>query len=78
MASPMRRHHNNDGRRRIQRGKTRTQVQAIAKRLGVSYGSQSPAAREATKDGSDSLVSDGEDLLLIDVPPSHPLGEREG
>jgi len=30
-----RRHHNNTGLRQIQRGKTRTQVEHIAKRLGI-------------------------------------------
>lgn len=30
-----RRHHNNDGRSQIQRGKTRDQVRRMAKRLGV-------------------------------------------
>ena len=30
-----RRHHNNDGRRQIARGKTRDQVREIARRLGV-------------------------------------------
>jgi hypothetical protein len=44
----------------------------------VSIRVQSPAAREATTDGSDSLSNDGGDLILIDVPPSHPSGEREG
>jgi protein gp37 len=37
-AMKTRRHHNNTGRRQIQRGKTRDQVRAIAKRLGVPYG----------------------------------------
>jgi len=32
-----RRHHNNDGRRQIQRGKTRDQVRAMARRLKVPY-----------------------------------------
>lgn len=31
-----RRHHNNDGRRQIKRGKTRNQVAHIARRLGLS------------------------------------------
>lgn len=30
-----RRHHNNKGFRQIQRGKTRTQAEVIARRLGV-------------------------------------------
>ena len=30
-----RRHHNTDGRRQIQRGRTRTQVERIARLLGV-------------------------------------------
>lgn len=33
-----RRHHNNDGRRQIKRGKTRAQVKRIARRLGIPYG----------------------------------------
>jgi hypothetical protein len=36
-----RRHHNNDGRRRIKLGHTRDQVKAMAKRLGVRYGENS-------------------------------------
>lgn len=32
-----RRHHNNQGRRQVQRGKTRRQVQKIAARLGLRY-----------------------------------------
>lgn len=33
-----RRHHNNDGRRQIKRGKTRDFVQRLARKLGVPYG----------------------------------------
>jgi hypothetical protein len=36
-----RRHHNNRGARQIKRGRTRRQVEEIAKRLGVPYGSRS-------------------------------------
>lgn len=32
-----RRHHNNEGRRQIQQGRTRDQVKAIARRLGIPY-----------------------------------------
>lgn len=32
-----RRHHNNEGRRQVKRGKTRLQVKAIAKRLRLPY-----------------------------------------
>jgi hypothetical protein len=32
-----RKHHNNKGRRQIQRGKTETQLQYIAKKLGIKY-----------------------------------------
>lgn len=32
-----RRHHNNTGYRQIKRGKTREQVKAMAKRLGIEY-----------------------------------------
>lgn len=35
-----RRHHNTDGRRQVQRGRTRVQVRHMARRLGVPYGSQ--------------------------------------
>lgn len=38
-----RRHHNNKGLRQIKRGKTREQVKAMAKRLGVPYGEQKEA-----------------------------------
>lgn len=31
----LRRHHNNKGRRQVQRGKTQRQVEHIAKRLGI-------------------------------------------
>lgn len=31
-------HHNNRGTRQIQRGRTRNQVRAMARRLGVAYG----------------------------------------
>lgn len=34
----LRRHHNNEGLQQIRRGKTRTQVEAIARRLGIPYG----------------------------------------
>lgn len=33
-----RRHHNNKGTRQIRRGKTKEQVKAMAKRMGVKYG----------------------------------------
>ena len=32
-----RRHHNNDGRRQIRRGKTKKQVRRIANKLGLRY-----------------------------------------
>lgn len=32
-----RRHHNNTGERQVRRGKTRAQVKAIARRLGLKY-----------------------------------------
>jgi hypothetical protein len=32
-----RRHHNNDGRRQVRRGKTRQQVKRMARRLGIRY-----------------------------------------
>lgn len=32
-----RRHHNNKGLRQVKRGKTRQQVKAIARRIGVPY-----------------------------------------
>lgn len=32
-----RRHHNNKGYRQIKRGRTRDQVKAMAKRLGIKY-----------------------------------------
>lgn len=35
-----RRHHNTKGVRQIRRGKTRAQVEHIAKRIGVPYGSR--------------------------------------
>lgn len=35
-----RRHHNNTGYRQIKRGKTRSQVRHIARRLGVPYGKE--------------------------------------
>lgn len=37
-----RRHHNNTGRRQIQRGQTRAFVQRLAKRLGIPAGKRQP------------------------------------
>lgn len=34
----MSRHHNNKGLRQVKRGKTRVQVKALAKKLGIPYG----------------------------------------
>ncbi|MFA5124772.1 MAG: hypothetical protein WC473_03035 [Patescibacteria group bacterium] len=33
-----RRHHNNDGRRQIKRGRTEKQVKCMARRLKIPYG----------------------------------------
>lgn len=38
-----RRHHNNKGYRQIKRGKTRRQVQCLARRLGIPYRSRAGA-----------------------------------
>jgi len=38
-----RRHHNNKGRRQIQRGKTKRWVKQLAKRFGIPYKTRSQA-----------------------------------
>jgi hypothetical protein len=48
-----RRHHNNKGYRRIKRGKTRDQVEHMARRLGVPYGSPQRVAKPAESGATD-------------------------
>ena len=55
-----RRHHNNDGRRQIARGKTRDQVREIARRLGIPFSTGRVASPSAENRGTtDGVTPDG-------------------
>jgi hypothetical protein len=47
-----RRHHNNDGRQQIARGKTRDQVREIARRLGLPFSTGRAASPTAEHRGT--------------------------
>lgn len=47
-----RRHHNNDARTQIKRGKTRDQVRAIAERLGIPFSTGRVVPHQAENRGA--------------------------
>lgn len=73
----MRRHHNTDGRRQIQRGRTRDQVERIARRLGIPMNTTHGDGSKLVADCAGSIAPRTVNADTRDPDPASPSLHRQ-